>query len=314
MDELDEEREPRFVQARGAPAPHLLVQRAAELNSAGRHDLAEDYARRALAGAPDEVDALVQLALARHGLGRTREGEALLSQAVASAPESSAALGVRALLRTELGRYSEAEEDVLEALRLEPESGFLFRVYAQLVYKAGQLAKAEKLLRRALELDPEDESAEALLALVLSEGKQKARALQHGKRSLARAPEEDFGHVALGIAQLRAGRPFAARRALREALRLDPDPETEALFLEADRCCRIVFLPMYYWSLVLERLPGKNIGAWALFMLFVFGGRAAGLPPLVLGTGTLLYVVLCVYSWIASFLVKLWVKWFPPRL
>ena len=313
MDELDE-REHEPAEERGEPSHHLLVQRAAELNSAGRHDLAQDYARRALARSPQEVGAHIQLALARHGLGQTREGEERASEAIAIDPEAALAYGVRALLRTELGRYSEAEEDVLEALRLEPENGFLFRIYAQLVYKAGQLPKAEKLLRRALELDPEDENAEALLALVLSEGKQKLRALHHGKRSLAHAPEEDFGHLALGIALVRAGRPFAARRALREALRLDPDPETEQLFLETDQCCRVVYLPMYYWSLALQRLPGKNIGAWALFMLFVFGGRAAGLPPAVIGVGTLLYVALCLYSWIAPFLVKVWVKWFPARL
>lgn len=312
MDELEDDERPT-AETRSAPSHHLLVQRAAELNTAGRHDLAEDYARRALTQSPGDVGAHVQLALARHGRGETREGEALLGEALALDPQSPLALGMRALLRAELGRYSEAEADVLEALRLAPEDAFLFRIYGQLLFKAGQSEKAERLLRRSLELDPENESAEALLALVLSEGKQKARALHHGRRSLARAPEDDFGHVALGIALLRAGRPFAARRALREALRLDPDADTEQLFLEADRCARIVFLPMYYWSLVLDHLPGKNIGAWALFMLFLFGGPAVGLPPLVVNLGAFLYIGLCVYSWIAGFLVRQWVRWFPAK-
>lgn len=312
MDELERRETP--AAETGGPSHLLLVQRAADLNVAGRHDLAEDYARRALAREPQDAGALVQLALARHGRGKTAEGVAILGEALAARPEYARAHGLRALLRTELGKYRDAEVDALEALRLDPEDAFLFRIYGQLVFKAGQLDKAEKLLRRSLELEPEDESTSALLALVLSEGKKQARALQHGRRSLALAPDEDVGHLALGATLLGSGRPFAARRHLREALRIDPDADAEQAFLQADRCCRLVYLPMYYWSLAVDRLPGKNIGAWALFLVFLFGGEAAGLPQPVLTLGSVLYIGMCLYSWVADPIVRGWIKLFPPKV
>ena len=313
MGELDEQREHDERAEPAGASPFVFVQRAAEMNQIGRHDLAEGFARRALETTPNLAEAHVQLALARHGQGRTKEGLQLLDAAMELAPGHARIHGLRALLLTQLGRYRDAEESALEALRLDPEDAFLFRIYGQLVFKAGQLDKAEQLLRRALELEPEDESASALLALVLSEAKKQSRALHHGRRSLALAPDEDVGHLAMGVTLLRGGRPFAARRHLREALRIDPDPDAEEAFLQADRCCRIVYLPMYCWSLVVDRLPGKNIGAWALFLVFLFGGEAAGLPQSVLTIGSFLYIGMCLYSWVADAIVRGWIKLFPPK-
>lgn len=314
MGELEEEREEELGAEPAGPSPFGLVQRAAEMNQIGRHDLAEDFARRALAKTPNLAEAHVQLALAEHGRGRTKEGLQLLDSARELAPGHARIHGLRALLLTQLGRYRDAEESALEALRLDPDDAFLFRIYGQLCFKAGQLDKAEKLLRRSLEIEPEDESASALLALILAEANKQSHALQHGRRSLALAPDEDLGHLALGVTLLRGGRPFAARRHLREALRIDPDADAEGMFLQADRCCRLVYLPMYYWSLAVDRLPGKNIGAWALFLVFLFGGRAAGVPELVLNTGTVLYVGMCLYSWVADAIVRGWVKLVPPKV
>lgn len=318
MGELEEEREEEDQEELGAeaagPSPFGLVQRAAEMNQIGRHDLAEDFAQRALAQTPRLAEAHVQLALAHHGRDRTQEGLRILDSARELAPGHARIHGLRALFLTQLGRYRDAEESALEALRIDPEDAFLFRIYGRLCFKAGQLDKAEQLLRRSLELEPEDESASALLAMILSEAKKQTPALQHGRRSLELAPDEDLGHLAMGVTLLRGGRPFAARRHLREALRIDPDAATEEAFLEADRCCRIVYLPMYAWSLVVDRLPGKNIGAWALFLVFLFGGRAAGLPELALTLGTVLYVGMCLYSWVADPIVRGWIKLFPPKV
>ena len=303
MGELGEEREEEDQAELGAeaagPSPSGLLQRAAEMNQIGRHDLAEAH---------------VQLALAHHGRGRTKEGLQILDVVRELAPERARNHGLRALFLTELGRYRDAEESALEALRLDPEDAFLFRIYGQLCFKAGQLEKAGKLLRRALEIEPDDESASALLAMILAESNKQAKALQHGRRSLALAPDEDLGHLALGVTLLRGGRPFAARRHLREALRIDPDADAEEMFLQADRCCRIVYLPMYYWSLVVDRIPGKNIGAWALFLVFLLGGRAVGVPELALTIGACLYIGMCLYSWVADPIVRGWIKLFPPKV
>jgi tetratricopeptide (TPR) repeat protein len=166
---------------------------------------------------------------------------------------------------------------------------------------------------RGLALDPEDEHASALLAMILAERRKKQPALHHGRRSLALAPDDDGGHLALGVTLLQHGHPFQARRHFREALRIDPGPATEEAFLEADRCCRGVYLPMYWWTLALERLPGKNIGAWVLVIGGTAAARALGAPAGVVTGVVLVYVALCIYTWVATPIVKAWVRLVPPR-
>jgi hypothetical protein len=70
---------------------------------------------------------------------------------------------------------------------------------------------------------------------------------------------------------------------------------------------------MYYWSLVTDRLPGKQFAVWGLFLVFVFGGPRIGISPSVVGAVALAYLALCIYTWIATPLVKLWIRIVPPR-
>ena len=107
--------------------------------------------------------------------------------------------------------------------------------------------------------------------------------------------------------------PFAAKRHLREALRLDPsDSEAEAAFLEADRATRWIYLPMYYWTLLVIRLPGRQFAVWGAVMAFAFLAPRFGLGDVrlaVLGV----YLVFAIYTWLALPLVKVWTRLRPPR-
>ncbi|MCY3001524.1 MAG: hypothetical protein NTV21_06940, partial [Planctomycetota bacterium] len=202
----------------------------------------------------------------------------------------------------------------LEALRLDPQDAFAYEIYARILMKTGHLEKASRLLRKSLELDPESESAHQLLTLVSSERSEQRIAKHHSRQGLRIAPEDSISHAAESARLLRTGRPFAARRVALEALRLDPDDEhLRELYLEADKCSRIIYLPMYYWSLVVGRIPGGAITVWALFIALSYGGQSIGVPPLVLGIVGVAYLALVIYTWFAGLLVSGWLKLRPPQ-
>ena len=66
-------------------------------------------------------------------------------------------------------------------------------------------------------------------------------------------------------------------------------------------------------SMVQERVPGKQVGIWLVFLAFVFGAPALGVPPRVVGIVAIAYVGLCIYTWVAPLLIGPWLRLFPPR-
>ena len=131
---------------------------------------------------------------------------------------------------------------------------------------------------------------------------------------LRNAPEADFSHAMAGLTALRGGKPFQARKYLREALRLDPaDQEVEELWLHADKCCRIPYLPYYYWSLLMDRLPGKQFAVWGVFVALMMMRRAFDIDSAAFNMIALGYVSFVIYTWVAEPLAALWIKIFPPR-
>ncbi len=180
--------------------------------------------------------------------------------------------------------------------------------------KVGELEKAEKLLRKCLELDPENNMAHGGLSMLLAEKKEKRGAHAHGELGLELAPDEDLNHFTLGATYLQTGHPFKARRHLREALRIDPgDSGVEELYLHADRACRFVYLPFYFWSFVLERVPGQQFAVWFAFIALVQIMRVMDVDsgPATIAVGT--YIAFVLYTWVADPIVSLWVKLVPPK-
>lgn len=283
-------------------------EKADHFNRIGRHDLAEREARALLAADPDDADGHVQLALAMRGLGRADEAILALRDAIRLDPTDS--VFARILLGEQYidqGRHRDAEQVLLEALRLDPGEPEAYRLYGYLMWKTGRKDKAERLVREALRLDPDDAASHSLLGALRADR-------EAAGRGLALEPDEEYSHASMGYACLSRGRPFAARRHLREALRLDPgDTDLEEAFLQADRVCRIVYLPMYYWSLGIAKLPGKQFAVWAGVMVAMFGATALGVPQGVIVPLLLAYLLLVVYTWVADPLTSLWIKLRPPR-
>lgn len=292
-------------------ATHL----ASHYNSVGRYAEAEQEAVRGLALAPEDLRLHVELARSLIGRERWVDADRALEQLIALAPDHAVGFNLLCVVRTQQGRYAEAEKAVLEALRLEPEWASPYEVYGDLMRRTSHLDKAKKLYERARALNPEDPDLPSKIAFVETQQNRIGPAYSAAAAGLALGPAAALAHASRGNAHLAGGRPFRARADFREALRIDPsNAALEEAWLTADTACRIVYLPMYYWSLVIDRLPGKQFFVWALFIAFTFGGRALGLPPMLVGTIALGYIALCVYTWVATPIVKLWLRIVPPKL
>ncbi|QDU85234.1 Tetratricopeptide repeat protein [Planctomycetes bacterium Pla163] len=221
---------------------------------------------------------------------------------------------VIAQLHEHSGEHSQAEKTLLEALAIDPMDAEVIFRYALLTYRAGQLDKAQRLSERALAIAPGLVSAHQLLSAIATERHKSGAAHAHSDISLHFAPDEDSSHWAKGHVCLSTGRPFAARRHFREVLRHAPGDQAalEAL-VEADRCCRLIYLPAYYIGLVLDRVPGGPFVLWGGFLVVSAGMRSLDVPDHVRGFVSFGYLGLCIYTWLARPLVKLWMKIVPTK-
>ena len=305
-----------------APAgtgPELAIHRAREMaaryNDVERWDDAEREARRGLQADPGDVTLIVQLVRSQLGRKQLGEAERTCTQGLAVHPESVRLMAILGAIQMDRGRMSEAERTLLAALALDPLDPNSLRIYGRLMHAAGQFDKAEALYRRALASDPQDATVLGHLARLQGERGQ-GQSAQTSARSAARLePEAVSSHADLGWVCLRGGHPFQARRHFREALRLEPTSTSlEKAWHEADRCCRFVYLPLYVWSLLILRVPGKQFGVWAAMMAVAFGAEALGAPRGAVTAVLVGYVLLCVYTWIAPALLAGWLRLVPPRI
>lgn len=310
---------PTQTSADVGPGPIDPIARATQLadhyNDVGRFDDAEREAVRGLAASPDDVVLLIQLTRSLMGRARWQDAEAAIERVLAVDPENASGFNLLSVARSQQGRFGDAEAAVLEALRLDPQWASAYEVYGDLMMRTTHLEKARKLYERARALNPEDPDLPSKIALVETQLNRLTSASREAATGLRLGPAESLAHASRGVAHLASGHPFRARADFREALRLDPaNAELEEVWLNADTCCRVVFLPMYYWSLVVDRLPGKQFLVWGFLLAFVFGGRALGLPPDVITVGSLTYLAFCVYSWLATPIVNVWKRIVPPKL
>ena len=298
----------------GGPTPAAYIQKAQELNAIEREDMALKTLMEGLAAFPDSGALLGQVAYTELLLERYADAERSARETLALDPTEGLALWVLARCLMHKGQNQQAEQVLLEGLRQEPDDPNLLTAYGGLLHRAGQLDKAERVLRRALQVYPDMERAHSMLALVMSEQREVKTALDSGSAGIGLAPDDEYSHFAQGIALYQSGHPFKARKHLREALRLDPgDEEIEEIYLEVDKACRWIFLPMYYWSHWIERLPGQQFFVWGVVLVAIYALQAAQVAPWIVTTLALSYLAFCIYSWFANFLVTRWVRFFPPR-
>lgn len=290
------------------------VEKAFRLYQVDRLSEAENELRSILALEPNDGGALSLLSVVLLTQGRREEAKRTALESLAVNPESVYALCAAAEAHARSGENTSAERMLIRAIRIDPQDSGPWVDYAKLTYKVGQLAKAKRLAERARALDPSSTGAHQLLSLIASERSKHREAAVHGGIALSHEPDDSGSHLVQGMAKLRGGRPFTARRHFRTALQADPSDEYVLdLFVEADRCCRLTYLPAYYFDLVVGRIPGGPFVLWGAFVVLVAVLSGLGAPPLLLAIVVFGYPALCIYTWIASPITRLWMKIVPTR-
>lgn len=217
-------------------------------------------------------------------------------------PHDIPLLALLAQCDTERGNLAAAERSLLAALQLAPDEPVLLCRYALVVARGGQFAKADQLLAEAARLAPEHPVvARTRVSLAYLRGDDRL-AERESRALLAESPEDQYGNVMLGHALAEQGKVRSGTRMLRTAARSDPG---NVRLVDAVRDVQ----HLGHW-LLWPLWPLYRLGTakfWLLGMSVFFGLRALGLAQAA-GIAMLVYVAICVYSWIVPFVLKWWLR------
>jgi tetratricopeptide (TPR) repeat protein len=267
-----------------------------------RHYLGVDQPRRALEALSGATDAAVEdpemwalRGWALVDLDRDEDAADVARGALGRWPGDVDFLRLLAVAEAKRDHLAEAEEAVLAGLRSDPGDTHLLCTYADTLMRGGQLQKARSVLDLAGQADPDDVLVVRMrLNLAFLQGHD-GQARTYAEELLGRDADDYQGQVMLGSLDLAKARLASAERRLGSAIRADP--ASSAGVAGAARGAALMRSPLYWPLLPVARLgPGPTwIGAVAL----VLGLRAAGFEAAA-AIAAAVWIVLCVYSWIAG--------------
>jgi len=208
-------------------------------------------------------------------------------------------LGQLGFALVEAGHYSHAERAFLDALALAPHDIDLLCGYARLCLNAGQADKAKQLWRRAAAYDPHHRAVmvtRVVIAIGVADDREAQRA---SDAFLAEYPADPVALALQGqVAEMRGRSGYGS---IRQAVAADPaDRDYADLAWEAKFYAHPLMLPLR----PLFRLG--TVKSWLLAVGVIFGLRLVGLGGLSF-LAAMIWIALCVYSWIVPPLVRKWV-------
>ena len=203
-----------------APAPAAAAPPAGEPAARGKGEL------------PPEQAAEVCLATAR-ALEKEEGHEALAVLEYERARQANPRLDQvswrLAVLHDRLGEHAQAEAEYRKALQAHPKDADLLNDLGYYHYKRGHWDEAEKVLRQALAVNGGHERAWVNLGLVLAEQQRDGESYE----AFAKAVSPAEAHYNVGMILARHGKVNQARKALGDALALQPDLKPAQLALAA---------------------------------------------------------------------------------
>jgi tetratricopeptide (TPR) repeat protein len=229
------------------------------------------------------------------GAERFTDAATEAADALRDDPESPQLLFLLSLAREQLGELGAAERAVLSALEQVPEDVELLCQYASVLMRGGQLEKAGRIVDEAAARDPgsPDVLSQRISLAYLHGDDRRARALT--EELLAYDPESAQGHRMLGVLAFNRGDAAVAAERFAESVRSDPSSEGWAD--DARQARRMT--SFWHWpSRFFTRYGVAQ--TWIGMLAFTIGLRAAGLGA-VAGVIVLLWVIVCVWSWILAF-------------
>jgi tetratricopeptide (TPR) repeat protein len=198
------------------------------------------------------------------------------------------------------GHLEVAERALLDGLAMAPHDVDLLCGYAELCAANNQSDKAAKLVARAQAEDPE--SARVFAARIqVAHARGDDRAAQRiAQEFVAVHPENPAAHGMLGGMSAVRGQIDPAYAGMRQAAASAPG---EQGYAESAMELRIAKHP-----LMLPVRPVIRFGplkTWVAAIVLIYGLRLLGLPALSFAAA-LIWLVLCVYSWVVPPLLRRW--------
>lgn len=198
--------------------------------------------------------------------------------------------------------YVEAEQVVTSLIRENPGDAELLANYAHLMLLTLHLDKAEKLAGEALRREPGHEGA-SLVRVLIATSHGKHREANEALEPLVRANPEAYRiGVTLYYALIRQKRLREAERVGRQLLRARPG--------DGELVESLIALRLHTHWASWPAYPAVRYG-WAgvaaIWFLGVIGARVAARFNPAAGTAiTVLYLFICIYSWVYPPLLKRW--------
>ena len=284
----------------------LHLERAHQLIQLDRHAEAETEIRKALAGDPQNAQALALLSICRLEARAFAEAEDLARQAVAQQPDFPFYYLILGQAHFYNKNIPKARLAISEGQRLDPGNAAFFHLRAQIEFYQENWEQTLRETERGLELDPEDVDLVNLRARALVKLNRQDDASATLDYALHKAPENSYSHANKGWVAIEKDSYEQAVKHFLEALRLDPENDYARNGLkEAIKGKNLLYRGILKYFLWMNKLQEQ--GRWAFiigaYIVYRFVLKAAeNIPELA----PLLYPIVAFYilfafsSWIAK--------------
>ncbi|MHB0935601.1 MAG: tetratricopeptide repeat protein [Armatimonadota bacterium] len=290
------------------------VARARALVEVEKWERALTELRQALALDPNGIEAHYLSGLCYLKLGQHEKARAAARQTVGLYPAFAPGFALLAQIDFDQDRYRNGLKQIDKALEIDPDDADYLALKAALLLNSHKTEKALQHAVEALCLDPENTFANHVRALALTNLGRHAEAEMITRTALSRDPDSAVAWYQRGVQLLGQGRVDEAKAAYLEALRIDPELTEAQDGLMKIVALRHPFFALFWrWTIYMHRFPqGMRWliigGMWLLMQLLKIIAR--GMPqfaPIILPF-MVLYVLFCIYTWVAGPLFLLAVR------
>lgn len=252
---------------------------------------------------PHDATAFYYMAVVYYYQGDMSEARAFCEQALLNGYDEETSYHFIGTTYDHQKKYREAEEAYLKALELNPESGEIHASYGYMMLKAGFEEKAIALLEAALRLDPESERINQYVLQYYFAKSATEKQLHYIQKVMESGSSEMQKLLNLAIFHELKQEDKQAREYYRQAFLLDPT--NEYLLYILDQYDEKVH-PLFWAERIMKKLGGPAV-IWVSFIVIILALNYFKLYiPLVIFAAV--YILFCVYTWLAPLFYKLLVK------
>lgn len=268
-----------------------------------RYEEAVSYISSVLKADPTNAQALYCMAVVMLSRKKYSEARALCEDAIKYGIDEETGLYFLGITYQNEKKYKEAEIAYLRALHINPNSPKIHAAYGELMLLAGFDEKAIALLEEAYRLDPDNEEVNQILLDFFFAKSNKAKQFIQIQRIMETSSSEKQQLINLGLYHLLQDKPKEARKYYVQAFLMDPTNTSLLTTLETlDQATHALFLP----HRIIDKIGGPAV-LWIGYIVLLIALVNLGFETLT-AISMILYLILVIYTWMASSIYKWFVK------